>query len=257
MSKDKPVSKYKLILSTLFMLISLAILLSLGTWQMQRHTWKQNLLQDIRSSVQAGPTTYESWKNSSKGLNVIDAEQFSYVRLKGQFLDEKTVYVYAVRDRRVGVLVFTPIVLPKGDIVMVNRGFLSQDILLNTQSSPLPYSPASMQVQGLIRIPEDNGFLTPKPDLTKKLWYAMNIKEMKRVLEIEALNAHYYVQADHTTQANTYLTGFNPKDFLKRIPNRHFMYAWTWYGLALTLIAVYVIFIQGALIDDRNSKPKI
>lgn len=247
--------RLQIIIPTIFMVVSLMILLGLGTWQMQRHAWKQDILQTLRMSLQAGPVTYQTWKQNTERSQHQDhkEENFEYVRLKGQLLTANTVFVYAVRSGRLGAWVLTPLQLEDGKTIFVNLGFVVQEQKEQLKQNLAQQNPIKPDFapQGLIRHPEPIGFLTPEPDVTKKLWYTLNPAEINKTLQLGNLETQYYLQADHLSpqplQAPISLTGYDPRDFVSAIPNRHFEYAWTWYGIALTLIGVYVALIWGKI----------
>ena len=107
--------------------IALAILLTLGVWQLQRKAWKEDLLAAINARA-FGPAvaaplqgTWPSWSPRS--------DEFRRVQLTGMFLHEREVQLYGLAEERrgqplQGYYVFTPLQRPDGSVVMINRGFV-------------------------------------------------------------------------------------------------------------------------------------
>ena len=68
---------------SLFFIISLAILLALGTWQVKRFSWKTNLVEMINSRIDLPPQSLppvETWKQ-------LDLDNLNYraVKASGRF----------------------------------------------------------------------------------------------------------------------------------------------------------------------------
>ncbi len=224
----------KLLFPTVFALISLAILISLGTWQLQRHSWKKGVLDQISKGIQAKAVSYSDWQESLSGTGI---RQFDKVRFSGSFKHEDTVFAHAIRGGRLGFQVFTPLQLSSGQLVFVNRGFIFKK---HSETMDLSGITTLTDIEGFIRLPEVKSYFTPEPNLKTRVWYSVDINSMKEAIKSSNVEAGYYIELFSLEEAKKWPIVRNPKDYLTSIPNRHFEYALTWYGLALALICVYM-----------------
>ena len=102
-------------------LFGLAVLIGLGTWQMQRREWKLSLIEriDQRAHDEAISLTLakDLWQRER------DVEYYR-VLLVGRFLHDQERHLYTVEQGRAGWRVITPLVTSSGDVVFVDRGFV-------------------------------------------------------------------------------------------------------------------------------------
>ena len=146
-----------LIVPGLAALVALAILIGLGTWQLQRKAWKEDLIAQIETRAYGEPgaiipeSEWPAWR--------ADQDEFRKVRVTGTFLHEFEAPVYGLaRGERQGApiqgyYVITPLKLASGAIVMVNRGFVPTD--LRDPGSRLESQPVGeVTITGLVRAPE-------------------------------------------------------------------------------------------------------
>ncbi|MGH1349650.1 MAG: SURF1 family protein [Methyloligellaceae bacterium] len=226
----------KLILPSVFALAGLIILISLGTWQLQRHVWKKGLLQQVSEGIKAEAIDYASWKDR---ISSNDIQEFIKVRFSGILKHEDTVYSYSIRQGRMGLQVFTPVILSDGGSILVNRGFI-----LKEQRKPGNFSDLKdvKNIEGFIRRPETKSFFTPEPSLQKRVWFSIDPKSMRKVINVSGLEDSHYIELFASGVQKKWPIVRNPEDYVKSIPNKHFEYALTWYGLAFALICVFIAF---------------
>src|SRR5262249_26747459 len=112
-----------LILPTLLALLALAVLVGLGTWQLQRKAWKESLIAQMERQVHADPGP------AMTGLEPLAAisQEYRRVRLRGVFQHDQERYLYAPDPRLgPGFHVYTPLRLQDGGQLYVNRGFVPE-----------------------------------------------------------------------------------------------------------------------------------
>ena len=138
-------------------LVALAILVGLGTWQLQRKAWKEDLIAQIEARTHGAPGEIlpeAYWAGWRAG-----ADEFRRVRLTGTFLHEHEALVHGpcAGERGgppiQGFYLFTPLRLAKGGRVMVNRGFVPTE-LRDPASRPQSRPQGEAAVTGLVRAPE-------------------------------------------------------------------------------------------------------
>jgi surfeit locus 1 family protein len=107
---------------TIVALAGIAVLLGLGTWQLQRLEWKQAMIAE-RAARMAEPAM-------ALPKRIVDPAALEHrpVRLAGRFLHDKELYLPGRSHRRQGGLhVMTPFVLEDGRAVLVDRGWVPPD----------------------------------------------------------------------------------------------------------------------------------
>ena len=97
--------------------------MALGTWQVHRRAWKHDLIARVDARVHAQPVDAPArgqWP-------VVSAANDEYRRvcLTGTFLQDRSVRVRASTELGMGSWLLTPLKLRNGDVVLVNRGFVS------------------------------------------------------------------------------------------------------------------------------------
>lgn len=235
---------------TLFAAIGFAILLGLGTWQLERRAWKEELLATIAQRTASTPVDRDAWLRRGcrdpASVGLAASCEFLAVRLTGSFEHARERHVYTIAPRvngigGVGYWIMTPFRLAvSGETIYVSRGFVP----LENKS---PATRASGQIEGaivvtgLVRSAEARGSFTGANDPSSNIYFLRRPSEL--------------ADAAITAQSTFVdLLAPTPPGGLPRptagsfeIPNRHLEYALTWYGLALTLAGVFAAFALARL----------
>jgi surfeit locus 1 family protein len=232
-----------LIWPTVAAIVALGILLSLGTWQVQRKQWKDGLIAKIAARTQAAPIELPSEEALAKNTD----REYLHVTASGKLLHDKERYLYAPTPSGLGWHVFTPLVTTSGQLVWVNRG-LVPDARKDPTTRAEGQIPGTARIAGLLRDVPAPGKFTPANDPARNLWYWPDIDAMTYSITPPGATMPpmpYWIDADALPEP----PGGLPKGGATRIdlPNRHLEYAITWYGLALTLIGVYLAFAASRL----------
>ncbi|MGO4569002.1 SURF1 family protein [Rhizobium sp. 2YAF20] len=220
-----------------FLLAVLGILLSLGTWQVQRLHWKEGLLADIaaRRTAPAVPLVdIEAMANSGGDI------EYRNVTASGQYLNNKERHFFATYDGAPGFYVYTPLQLSDGRYLFVNRGFTPYEVK-EPEMRMQGQLTGQQTVTGLARakLAGKPSSLVPDNDLAKNIFYWKDLDVMASsdgLMKDKVLP--FFVDADATP---------NPKGLpigavtIIDLPNDHLQYAFTWYGLAATLVAIVAI----------------
>jgi surfeit locus 1 family protein len=211
----------------------MAVLVWLGTWQLERLSWKLNLIATVDSHMAAAPLSLDQ-------ITKLSAEEAQYrrVTLNGRFDHTKEAYVFATAAEGVAVYhVLTPFRTDDGRVVMIDRGAVPQDRL-----SPATRAAGNVEgetkVTGVWRVPDPPGAFTPKPDPAKRIWYARDLKSIAAADHL-ALAAPAVIEADASPNP-----GGLPKggQTVVSFRNQHLSYAVTWYGLAAVLLGVWLAY---------------
>jgi surfeit locus 1 family protein len=218
-------------------LVLLAILLALGTWQVQRLHWKESLLATIDERIHSEPADLAAIeKIHSNGGDI----EYRPVTVQGTFLNSGERHFLSTWKGQSGFNVYTPLRLGDGRYVFVNRGFVPYDRKdPATRQDGQPRG--EVTVTGLARTApaEKPSFIVPDNTPDENIFYWKDLKAMAATagLPQDAKVVPFYIDADDTPNP-----GGLPVGGVTRIalPNNHLQYALTWYGLAAVLVAVMV-----------------
>jgi surfeit locus 1 family protein len=147
-----------------------------------------------------------------------------------------------------GFHVYTPLETPDGRVVLVNRGFVPAG-LKEAALRPAGQLGGAVTLTGLVRGPRPAGWFVPPSEPARNMFYwpdhAGMLGMMREGREGRPSPVPFFVEAD-AEPANP---GGWPQGGATRLAlsNRHLEYALTWYGLALTLVGVFVAFARGRL----------
>jgi surfeit locus 1 family protein len=211
---------------------ALAILLGLGTWQVQRMHWKEALLATIDQRIHSEPVPLAQLVKVFAETGDVD---YWPVTAIGVFDHAKEQHFFATYDGAVGYFVYTPLVQAGGGTVLVNRGFVPFE-LKDPATRPDGQIDGPVTLTGLARNPlgEKPSSLVPDNDPAKNIYYWKDLALMAKQSGIsgEAALVPFFIDAEARP---------NPGGFPKGgvtiidLPNNHLQYAVTWYGLAATL----------------------
>jgi surfeit locus 1 family protein len=232
-----------LIWPTVLSIAGLAVLVGLGTWQLQRKHWKDGLIAKIAGRVTADPVPLSRAEQIWRAGGDVE---YLHVTARGRLHEDKERYLYAPAQSGPGWHVYAPLEPAPSQVVWVNRGFVPdarKDPASRRQGQP----PGEVEITGLVRVPHSPGLFAPANDVARNLWYWPDVAAMHDSAfagtGVSALA--FWIDADARPEP----PGGLPRGGVTRLdlPNRHLEYALTWYGLALTLIGVYGAFATGRL----------
>lgn len=201
----------------------------LGNWQVRRLHWKLGLIHDVAERVHAAPVAVpgpDAWPRIEAG-----DLQYLHVRLKGHYLADKQVLVHGPSSEGYGYWVMDPFRTARGFVVLVNRGYLPDNLPGKPGFKGVPAPRGEQSLTGLLRFSEPGGgfMRANRPDADQ--WYSRDVAAMAvaRDLPVDGV-APYFVDADAGQES-----GHLPVAGLTRVHfrNAHLGYAITWYVLAL------------------------
>lgn len=216
--------------TTVLMLIAL---LSLGTWQVQRHNWKSDLIAKLKYRSQA---TAVALPAADAPLGAVE---FQRVQVNGSFLHEREFFLLG-RSRRgtPGLHVLTPLLRSDGKgYILIDRGWIPFE-----RRDPLSRAKGLVKGQvsfeGIVRIARGPNMFMPDNDPTGNNWYFIDPGAMAFKAEIDALPS-YYVLSGAKEIPSIYPI---PRQWRLDIRNDHIEYAVTWYLMAFILVIIYVLY---------------
>jgi surfeit locus 1 family protein len=244
LTSDQP-ARRGLLLPALLTIAAAAVLISLGTWQLERKAWKEGLIATLESRLAAAPVNLparETWPRLTR-----ENEEFRRVAFPAEFLRGEEAFVYASGSAlrpdvsSPGYWVFAPARLPGGSVVVINRGFVPEGRQDRNSRRQGDVS-GVVDIVGVLRWPEARGLFTPDDDLPRNLWFVrdhLGIAAAKKW----ATAAPFYVDQEAPLAPG----GLPRAGPLKAsLPNNHLQYALTWYGLTIVLLGVFLAFWRAA-----------
>ena len=218
---------------TVFFVFSLITLLSLGTWQVKRLIWKNDLISFYLKQSE------NNIINLHKESFIPEEIEYRKVRATGKFFNKKEVHITGkTYEGNAGFHVITPFLMQNGNYVLVNRGWVSENYK-EAKSRTFSLINEETSIIGLIRYPQKKGYFVPKNEPDNGFWFTIKPTEIKKHLKIdkETFITKFYIDALRKGKKINLPIGIKEKI---NIRNQHLSYAITWYSLAIVLMIIYL-----------------
>ena len=210
-------------------------LVALGTWQVQRLSWKEGLLATIEARTHAEPVPLGEIEVLYRTTGDVE---YMPVTATGAFRHGGERHFLATWKGRSGFFVYTPLELADGRFVFVNRGFVPYDLKDAAKRSQGQIE-GEVTVTGLARNPlaAKPSRLVPDNDPARNVFYWKDRDAMAHSAGLRAAAeiVPVFIDAGDTPNPGGFPVGGVT---LIELPNSHLQYAVTWYGLAAALAAV-------------------
>jgi surfeit locus 1 family protein len=235
-----------LVAALIVTMAALAILLGLGTWQLQRLTEKEQIIAKLDQRLSAPPIplpSRDAWSSLER-----ERDEFRRVTFPAEFLTDQEAPVYSPGSAfrpdvsGPGYWVFTPARLLGGSVIVVNRGFVPE-------ARRDPASRAEGQVKGVVdmvgvlRWPEARGSFMPADKPDQNQWFVRDHLVMAEARGWGPV-APFFVDLEAPAPPGGLP---KPGKLQARLPNNHLQYAITWYGLAGALVLVFGFWMRQRL----------
>ena len=228
--------------ATVFSAVGIAILIGLGIWQLDRKIWKENLIATVTTRTARAPEPLPPRLNWERLLP--EGNEYARVSFSAEFLEGQEAYAYTAGSslradvEGQGFWVFAPARLAGGSLVIVNRGYVPldrKDPAGRTQGEPH----GSVDIVGIVRWPETRGMFTPADDVAGNVWYLRDIAAIAAAKKW-ATAAPFYIDEESPVPPGGLPL---PGKLAVNLPDNHLQYAITWFGLALGLAGVYLVWV--------------
>jgi surfeit locus 1 family protein len=197
-------------------LIGIAILLSLGFWQLRRLGWKEAMLGEINAKISAAPVSLESLGAPDPGRDM-----YLPVVFDGRTTGQELLVLSGRKGEGAGYEIIDAFETTAGRRILLDRGFVAE----TARDAVRPAT--ALTGTGNLLWPNDADSYTPPPDAKSGLWFARDVAGMAKALDTEPL---LVVLKDATGD----LQGVDPTPVTTEgIPNDHLNYAITWFSLAV------------------------
>jgi len=199
----------------------LIILLGLGTWQAQRLVWKTDLLAQIAAAEAAPPAPISDPPAPYAKLEAVG--RFDHAR--------EALLGVEIRANRMGARLMVPFLRDSGPPILVDRGWVPLD-----RPGEIARPEGEQRITGYVRFGEAAGRFAAQDDVAGRRFYHFDPVAIGSALGLPGMASYSLVLLGQPGSLP------EPAQSLPRPRNNHIGYAITWYGLALSLIGVFVAF---------------
>jgi len=211
--------KHKFLFSV-FIIFFILIFISLGTWQIIRLNWKNNLILEIENSL----------KNSPVKLTQSNKKNYLKIKSSGSIDFEKQIYLYSLDESGTpGFEVINPILI-NNENYLINRGWIpfekknTQEINIFDQEN----------IIGTLKLQGRKNIFKPDNDIEENYWFSLNREDVLKFTGKQFSNYIIYLDGNYKYP--------KPKKISANISNNHKKYAITWFSLAISILLLYLYF---------------
>jgi surfeit locus 1 family protein len=233
----------RIVLASFFALPVLALLIGLGTWQLQRLHWKTALLAELAAAQAAPPVPATR-----------DVTPFAHISATGRFRAGAEAFLgLEVRGSTLGGSLIAVLDRAEAPPLLVERGWAP------FEGGAVQRPEGEVTVTGYARPSERRGVLAAEDDVARRRFLTFDTTRMAAALGApDALPYALTVVAPGPArpaggfgQTPAPMTGPLP-DPARGFPaprNPHLGYALTWYGLALAWVVVFTLWARKRIRD--------
>ena len=211
--------KHKFLFSV-FIIFFILVFVALGSWQIVRLNWKNNLILEIENSL----------KNPPVELTNSKVENYLKIKTSGSIDLEKQIYLYNLNDTGTpGFEVINPILINDTNY-LINRGWIpfekknSQEINVFDEND----------IIGTLKLQGRKNIFKPDNDLEENYWFSLNREDILKFTGKEFSKYIIYLNGNYQVP--------KPKKITANISNNHQKYALTWFSLAISILLLYLYF---------------
>ncbi|NOR64328.1 MAG: SURF1 family protein [Rhodobacteraceae bacterium] len=205
----------RMIAPIVFGIVGIAILVSLGNWQVRRLVWKEAILAAIEVKIGGPAVPVPEAPNR-------EAHMYLHVLATGEMGAGEVHVLSSSFETGPGYRIIVPFTLENGRRILVDRGVVPEAVKNAERALE------NGRLEGNLLWMQDPP--TFPPDLGKNIWFNRDTEALAEALGTEAV----LLVMSHTTLS----TGPHPVAVGVNIPNSHLGYAVTWYGFALVWLGM-------------------
>ena len=211
--------KHKFLFSV-FVIFFILVFVALGSWQIIRLNWKNNLIFEIENSL----------KNPPIELTNLNIKNYLKIKTSGSIDLEKQIYLYSLNDAGIpGFDVINPILINETDY-LINRGWIPFE-KKNSKEINVFYE---KDIIGTLRLQGRKNIFKPDNDIEENYWFSLNREDILKFTGKEFSKYIIYLDGNYKSP--------KPKKITANISNNHQKYALTWFSLAISILLLYLYF---------------
>ena len=235
---------------TVFTIPALIVLIGLGAWQVERLHWKEGLIAERTAWLGAEPIALPP-AGATLSDEKMAALDYRHAMATGEFLHDRELYLAArTMAGAVGYQIITPLRQADGGIVLVNRGWIP-DNLKDPAARPEGQIAGIVTIDGVIRAPGRQHWLQPDNAPADNIWFWTDLPAMAAAVKASDQVAPVFLEAGPAANPGGFPIGGQAR---VNLPNDHLQYAITWFSLAMALTVIYVIYHRRPGGADGTSK---
>ena len=211
--------------------VGVAVLCGLGFWQLGRMEQKDALLARIESRIAAEPVAVPDLPDPVE-------DQYLPVTVTGALGGAELHVLTSVKGVGPGYRVISALTAGERR-VLVDLGFVPED------AKDAPRMADGVTVEGNLMWPQEADSWTPAPDEGRAIWFARDVSAMA-----ERLGTEPVMVVAREVEGSDLGVSPVPVD-TSGVPNDHYEYAITWFGLA----AVWAVMSLGLIARVRRERP--
>jgi len=207
-------------LFSVFVIFFILVFIALGSWQIVRLDWKNNLILEIENSLKNPP------------VELTDSNEENYLKIKtsGLINLEKQIYLYSLNEMGTpGFEVLNPILINDIDY-LINRGWIPFEKKNSEEINEFDES----NITGTLKLQGRKNIFKPDNDIEENYWFSLNREDILKFTGKEF--SKYIIYLDGNYQVP------KPKKISANISNNHKKYALTWFSLAISIFLLYLYF---------------
>ena len=211
--------KHKFLFSV-FVIFFILVFISLGSWQIIRLNWKNNLILEIETSL----------KNPPVELSELNLSNYLKIKTSGSIDFEKQIYLYNLNESGTpGFEVINPLIIDSKNY-LINRGWIP----FEKKDSEEIYEFDEGNIVGTLKSQGRKNIFKPDNDIEENYWFSLDRDD---ILEFTGKKfSNYIIYLDGNYQSP------KPKKITANISNNHKKYAITWFSLAISILLLYLYF---------------
>jgi cytochrome oxidase assembly protein ShyY1 len=231
-------------LITVAAVLTIAATVSLARWQLSRAAEKEAIQAEIDTQQKLPPLDQPAFLALDRPASALQRP----VRLRGLWIKEQTVYLDNRQMHGVpGFYVLTPLALEGSDqTVLVQRGWIQRNFTDRTHLEPVETPAGLVEVTGRIAAPPAHLLDLGKADAAAPTPAGVGSSPIRQNLDLEAFRAETGLPL--RTDVSLQQTGAASEGLQRDWPapalgvERHYGYAFQWFGLAALVVFLYVWF---------------
>ena len=202
--------KHKFLFSV-FIIFFILVFVALGSWQIVRLNWKNNLILEIENSL----------KNPPVELTNSNVENYLKIKTSGSIDLEKQIYLYNLNDTGTpGFEVINPILINDTNY-LINRGWIPFEKKNSKEINVFDEN----DIIGTLKLQGRKNIFKPDNDLEENYWFSLNREDILKFTGKEFSKYIIYLNGNYQVP--------KPKKITANISNNHQKYALTWFSVAI------------------------
>ncbi len=218
----------ELLLKRLFFPLSLGIfgvsvLCMLGIWQVNRLSWKNNIIEEVSKSIKMEPQEINI-------DNINKNSQYLPVMAEGKFLENELHVLFSLKPYGPGFKIIKPFKLNTNEVILVDLGFIKES------KKKLYREINEIKISGNIFFPNETDSFTPEPNFNKNIWFSRDLEEISSYLSTLPIMV---ILSSKINEESLIITPLTPN-----FVNNHLQYSVTWFSMAIAwlFMSIYLIY---------------